>query len=444
MKKKTIWFLLSILAILALILTACGGTTAEEPTSDAGTGGGGEEMSLDDTGTIFILGAFRGAEEDAFNSIVTAFEEKYPDIDVIYSGTAEFETLINIRVEAGDAPDIAAFPQPGAVASMVEKDALVPLWDEALAVYDANFQPAWKDLATVDGTVYGMFHRVNAKGWVWYNKPAWQEAGWEVPTTWDELMTLANTMKDGGTAPFCDAIGSGAATGWKGTDWIENILLRTVPVDVYDEWVAGDVPFTDDRVKNAFNLLGDIWLADGMTFGGPSYIAATDFREPAKGLHKDPADCWMHMQGSFVVDFFDTSVKDDLDNQVGVFMLPPIDESLPFTLEVGGDQYVVFKGNERPEVKKFIEFLGTPESAKPWAELGGSLFPHLGQDFSWYPTELEQTMAEAITSAPSARFDGSDNMTEARNKAFWAGVTDWVSGTSLDDALQQIETQASE
>ena len=103
MKKKTIWFLLSILAILALILTACGGTTAEEPTSDAGTGGGGEEMSLDDTGTIFILGAFRGAEEDAFNSIVTAFEEKYPDIDVIYSGTAEFETLINIRVEAGDA-----------------------------------------------------------------------------------------------------------------------------------------------------------------------------------------------------------------------------------------------------------------------------------------------------------------------------------------------------
>lgn len=442
MKKKTIWFLLAALAILALTLSACGGTAEE---TDTGAGDGGEEMSLEDTGTVFILGAFRGAEEDAFTSVVTAFEEKYPEIDVIYSGTAEFETLINIRVEAGDAPDIAAFPQPGAVASMVEKDALVPLWDEALAVYDANFQPAWKDLATVNGTVYGMFHRVNAKGWVWYNKPAWQEAGWETPQTWDELMSLADTMMaETDIAPFCDAIGSGAATGWKGTDWIENIMLRTVPVDVHDDWVAGDVPFTDDRVKNAFELLGDIWLADGMTFGGPSYIAATDFREPAKGLHSDPPQCWMHMQGSFVVDFFETDVKDDLDNQVGVFMLPPIDESLPFTLEVGGDQYVVFKGHERPEVKLFIEFLGTPESAKPWAELGGSLFPHTGQDFSWYPTELEQTMAEAITSAPAARFDGSDNMTEARNKAFWDGVTDWVSGTSLDDVLQQIEAQASE
>jgi alpha-glucoside transport system substrate-binding protein len=49
-------------------------------------------------------------------------------------------------------------------------------------------------------------------------------------------------------------------------------------------------------------------------------------------------------------------------------------------------------------------------------------------------------MAEAITTAEAARFDGSDAMTEARNKAFWAGITDWVSGTStLDEALGEIE-----
>lgn len=438
MKKRKIWLLISLFAIMALALSACGGTD----TADTGD----EAMSLEDTGTVFILGVFRGAEEDAFNSVIAAFEAKYPDIDVIYSGTAEFETLINIRVEAGDAPDIAAFPQPGAVANLVEKDALVPLWDEALAVYDANYQPAWKDLASVNGTPYGMFHRVNAKGWVWYNKPAWEAAGWQVPTTWDELMALsAQMMADTDIAPFCDAIGSGAATGWKGTDWVENILLRTVPVDVHDQWVAGDVKFTDDRVKNAFEILADIWLADGMTYGGPSYIAATDFKEPPKGLHSDPTQCWMHMQGSFVTGFFTEEVQADLDNQIGVFMLPPIDDSLPFTLEVGGDQFVVFKGHERNEVKLFIEFLGTVDSVEPWAMLGGSLFPHLGQDLSWYQTELEQTMVEAITSAPSARFDGSDNMTEARNKAFWAGVTDWVSGAAdLDSALAQIVETGSE
>jgi alpha-glucoside transport system substrate-binding protein len=488
MKTKKFLLLISIFAIFALAFSACGGgSDAENAVSeaeariaelesqlqDAAEGAVSEEdmqalqdeleaaqaaaqeaadaaaeaaaeemaMSLEDTGQIFILGAFRGAEENAFLSVIDAFEAQYPDIDVIYSGTAEFETLINIRVEAGDAPDVAAFPQPGAVANLVDKGELVPLWDEALAIYDENFQPAWKDLGSVDGVPYGMFHRVNAKGWVWYNKPAWEEAGWEVPTTWDDMMALADEMMaTTDIAPFCDGIGSGAATGWKGTDWVENIMLRTVPVEVYDDWVTGEVPFTDDRVKNAFSMLEDIWFPDGMTYGGPQYIAATPFQDPAQGLHSDPPQCWMHMQGSFVTDFFTTDVQADLDNQVGVFILPPIDDSLPFTLEVGGDQYVVFKGHEREEVKRFIEFLGTVESVQPWAELGGSLFPHLGQDFSWYPTQLEQTMAEAITTAEAARFDGSDAMTEARNKAFWAGITDWVSGTStLDEALGEIE-----
>jgi alpha-glucoside transport system substrate-binding protein len=121
-------------------------------------------------------------------------------------------------------------------------------------------------------------------------------------------------------------------------------------------------------------------------------------------------------------------------------MMPPIDDSLPFTLEVGGDQYVVFVGKDRPEVRKFIEFLATPESVEPWATQGGSLFPHKNQDLSWYPTELERNMAKAITTAQAARFDGSDNMASDLNLAFWKGVTDWVSGNrTLDEALADID-----
>jgi alpha-glucoside transport system substrate-binding protein len=394
----------------------------------------------EDTGQVFILGAFRGQEEIDFLPVLEAFEAQNPDIDVIYSGTGEFETLIAVRVAAGDPPDVAAFPQPGAVAKFAREGELVPLWDEALAVYDTNYQPAWKDLAAIDGTPYGMFHRVNAKGWVWYNKPAWAEAGWEVPTTWDELMALQEEMKATGIAPWCDGIGSDAATGWKGTDWIENIMLRTQSLDVHDAWVAHELPFSSDEVKSAFETLGGIWMDEELTYGGPQTVALTNFRDPAGWLFGDEPLCWMHMQGSFVTSFFPEDVQADLDNQVGVFMLPPIDESLPFALEVGGDQYVVFKGKDRPEVRKFIEFLGTADSAEPWASTGGALFPHLGQDLNWYPTELERTMAEAITSAPAARFDGSDNMDSAVNLAFWKGITDWVSGNrSLEEALGDID-----
>jgi alpha-glucoside transport system substrate-binding protein len=145
------------------------------------------------------------------------------------------------------------------------------------------------------------------------------------------------------------------------------------------------------------------------------------------------------MQGSFVTNFFPEEVRADLDNQVGVFMMPPIDSSLPTTLEVGGDQFVIFAANDRPEVQKFAAFLATGASADPWAAQGGALFPHQDHDTSLYPTSIERTMAEAILTAEAARFDASDSMISAGNVAFWKGVTDYVSGTDIDTVLAQID-----
>jgi alpha-glucoside transport system substrate-binding protein len=422
--------MLAVLVAVSLLVGACAPKATEEAAVEAGA----------DTGRVFVLGAFRSQEETAFNNVIKVFEAQNPDIDVIYTGTAEFETLITVRVEAGDPPDIAAFPQPGAVAKLAREGQLVPLWDEALAVYDREYTPAWKELSAVDGTPYGMFHRVNAKGWIWYNKPAFEAGGYKVPTTWDELMTLTEELKGTGIAPWCDGIESGAATGWKGTDWIENLMLRTQPVEVHDKWVTNEVKFDSPEVRNAFEVLEGLWMSEGTFYGGPQTIVLSNFKDPPPWMFEDPPKCWLHMQGSFVTDFFPEDVQDDLDNQVGVFMMPPIDESLPFTLEVGGDQYVVFKGKDRPEVRKFIEFLGTADSVQPWAEQGGSLFPHVNQDLNWYPTALERAMAEAITKATAARFDGSDMMASELNLAFWKGITDWVSGArTLDQALSDID-----
>lgn len=435
-----------LLLLVTLILAAC--SAAPTPATDTGGDTGGDATDTGgDTGgdtsggsEVLILGAFTGAEETVFNQTIADFEAANPGINVTYVGTSDFDTAIEVRVQAGDAPDIAAFPQPGGAARLARDGQLVALWPEALAKFEENYAPVWQELGSVDGTPYGMFHRVNAKGWIWYNKPAFEAAGYATPTTWEELMALTEEMKGSGIAPWCEGIAAGDATGWKGTDWIENIMLRTQPVDVYDKWVTGEVKFSSPEVKNAFEVLGSIWTDPEAVYGGQTTIALTDVPLAATYLFTDPPNCWLHMQGSFVTNFLQEEVRADLDNQLGVFIMPPINPDVPPALEIGGDVFVVLKDHDRPEVRAFIEFLGTVESTTSWAKAGGALFPHRGQDMSLYPTELERTMAETIVATESARFDGSDNMVSELNRGFWKGITDWVTNSrSLDDALADID-----
>jgi alpha-glucoside transport system substrate-binding protein len=204
--------------------------------------------------------------------------------------------------------------------------------------------------------------------------------------------------------------------------------------------VAGQLAFTSPEVKNAFDILGKIWTDPKAVYGGQQTIAQTKFDQAAAWLFDNPPKCWLHMQSGFVTGFFPDAVKQNLDQRVGVFMMPPIDPQMTPALEVGGDLYVVFKGKDRPEVKKFMEFLGTVEATVPWVKQGGALFPHKGQDLSVYGTQIERTMAETIVNVQAARFDASDTMTNELNQAFWKGVTDWVSGNrDLDAALQDID-----
>jgi alpha-glucoside transport system substrate-binding protein len=463
-RRKTYWLVLTTLATALLVIAACAQPTPEtiiqtqvvtvEKTVEVAmtvvvekegptvvvTATPSPLVAGRDVGTVRVLGPYRGAEEATFLDMVALFEEQNPDIDVLYSTSAEFEALIDARIRAGDPSDVTVFAEPSTVARLARQGRLAPLWDEALAVYDEQYTSAWKDLSSVDGTPYGLFHRVNARGWVWYNKPAWEAAGWVVPITWDELMALTEEMKASDIAPWCDAIESGAATGWKGIDWIENLLLRTQPVEVYDAWVAHELPFSSDEVRSNFEVLDGLWKQPEMTYGGPQTIALSNFQDPAGWLFERPPRCWMHMQRSIVTHYFPADVRADLDEQVGVFMLPPIDEELPFTLQVEGEQYVVFKGHDRDEVRRFIEFLGTPESVQPWAEAGGSLFPHIDQDLDWYASELDRTMAEAIMGATVARFDCSEEMDPRVVLAFREGVTDWISlNRTLDEVLADID-----
>ena len=386
---------------------------------------------------VTVFGAFVDEEARRFEEAIRSFEQS-TGIDVRYEGSSEFETLISVRVEGGNPPDIAALPQPGLMKNFASQGKLVPMWPSLERVVDTNYASVWKDLGSYNGTAYGVFHRVNAKSFVWYPKKAWAQAGYEVPTTWDELKTLMNKMVANGHTPWAVGMESGGATGWVGTDWIEDIMLRTAGPDVYDQWVANQIPFDHPAVKRAFEVLGEIWLNPRYVYGGTNTILTTSFGDAPRPMFDNPPKAWMHRQGNFITGFFPDAIQANLVDEVGVFPLPAIDPAYGIPVLGGGDQFVVF--NDTPEVRQFMEFLATWESGKSWAQAGGALFPYLNQDLSLYPNAIERSLAEALVNAKVFRFDASDLMpAQVGAGSFWTGMVDWVSGKSLDVVLRDIQ-----
>ena len=166
-------------------------------------------------------------------------------------------------MEGGDAPDIVDFPQPGLLKSLVAKGYGVDLTDVINQDWlKENYNQSWLDMSMIDGPngtiMAGVWGRVNGKSLVWYPKKAFDAAGYQVPTTWDEMVALSDQILADGDAPWCVGIESGAATGWAMTDWIEELMLRTTSLENYDKWVAGELKFDSPEVKNAVLVSGSV------------------------------------------------------------------------------------------------------------------------------------------------------------------------------------------
>ncbi len=389
--------------------------------------------------TVTVDGAFEGNDPDGvkFDESVRAFEEA-TGINVNYIGNKEFEGSIAIRVDAGDAPDIVDFPQPGLFANFARSGDIVPvseyLTDEWL---DQQFAPGWREFNTVDGTEYGVMMRFSGKSLVWYPKEEWDAAGYEIPETWDDLLALTQMIADDGDTAWCIGIESGAATGWAATDWTEEMMLRTTTLENYDAWVVGELPFDSPEVKNAIETWSEVWFNDAYVYGGRSSIVSTSFGDAPLPMFQDPPQCWLHKQANFITSFFPEGAEYGVDYDF--FYLPPVDEEYGKPFLVAGDLLAMF--NDRPEVRALMEYFTTPQSVSGWLEGGGAIAAHKTATQDMYGSQLDWGVSELVAQATSFRFDGSDLMPgEVGAGSFWEHISSYVAGSEdLDTAMQAID-----
>jgi len=393
--------------------------------------------------TVNVMHGWPGEQAPAFEKIVEAFEAQNPDIDVVVEIVSrDRPAILQARLAAGNPPDLTPHPWIGIMREWADEGKIVDLTG---LVDTSDINPALVPIGEYMDGLYGLFIFPNVKSLVWYNPKQFAANGYDVPTTWYQFLALnERILADGGT-PLSIGLDSGAASGWPGTDWIEDIMLRTAGAAVYDKWVNHEIPWTDPRVKLAFETFGSLFEKN-YVLGGPIAALTTNFGDAADPLFADPPTAFMHKQATFINGF----INDHFDGLVAgedykVFVLPTItpaatpDGSVP--LLVSGDVVTVF--NNRPEVIKFAQFLTSETAANIWSSELGELSAYVDADPAAFDNPITRQAQEMLLNATVSRFDGSDLMPGAVGAgAFWSGVLDYISGISLDTVLQTIEAAA--
>jgi len=402
--------------------------------------------------TVTISGSERSeAEAGALNYALEQFglEE---GINIVYKGSANWETDIGLQLAAGANPDIGIYPQPGGLATAVGDGHVEQIPDDVLDAVSEYWSTGALGFGNVDGTQYGMPNKNDLKSLVWYQPARFEGAGYDIPDTLDGLWELADTMIADGNTPWCVGVESGNATGWAFTDWVEDMMLRTTTPENYDAWVDESLPFSSPEVTSVMEAILEQWNKEGAVFAAGGSIATTFF-----GANGEPlvnGDCFMHRQASFFSSFFPegTPIADGSEGAVDVFYFPSNSDEKP----VLGAGTLAAAFNDRPEVWKVMQYLGSPEFAnvrqQKQAELkqgdsesqvaSGFITANRGVDLdNWLP--IEQSFIGIMQDAEIFRFDGSDLMTKERNRAFWDEGTAVVNGDkTVAEAAAAIDEAA--
>ncbi|TCL08817.1 maltose-binding protein /trehalose-binding protein /sucrose-binding protein [Shimia isoporae] len=392
---------------------------------------------------LTVFGPWLGPDQKNVETVLADFAEKSGH-DVRYVGSDSFEQQIMVDAEAGSAPNIAIFPQPGLAADMAKRGFLTPLADGTGEWVRDNYAAgqSWVDLGTYadadgDDQLFGFFYKVDVKSLVWYSPENFEDAGYDVPETMEDLKALTDQIVADGETPWCIGLGSGGATGWPATDWVEDLLLRTQTPDVYDGWVSNEIPFTDARIVAAIEEFGAFAGNDDYVAGGAGAVASTDFRDSPKGVFDSPPQCYMHRQASFIPAFFPDGVV--VGEDADFFYFPAYaGKDLGKPVLGAGTLWAIT--NENQAAHDLIAYLQDPKAHEIWMALEGFLTPHKGVNPEVFGDPTLRKMNDILLGATTFRFDGSDLMPGGVGAgSFWTGMVDYAGGKDAETVAQEIQ-----
>ncbi|MCC6500573.1 MAG: extracellular solute-binding protein [Anaerolineales bacterium] len=433
MKNKSIfWSMTSIVALVALLLTACGPTATEAPATQAPSTGGSE---IDCAGAksgdeISMLYQWSGVEEAALNQVLK------PLLDacgiVLKPESTRDQALLDTRVQAGTPPDVAFWQ----VAQLVQyKDKLQAM--DALGADSSSYSDFFLAPVTIDGKWLGLPIKADVKSIIWYSPSNFETLGYKVPTTWDELDALVEKMAADGNVPWSMGFESGDATGWTGTDFVQDIMLVQQGPGFVNGILDGSVSYADPGVKQAYETYGKWAMSDKYTVGGAQGTLSTPFLEAIYKPFADPPEAMLVKQSGFaggeIAKQF-SNLKQGADYDF--FVVPSIQG-----LQGSVEPMMAFA--DTPAVRALVKYLSSAQGGANWAAATFGLSPNKGAAGNYTDAAL-QKLGDAIASTSGFTTDIGDTIPGGFGSAEFQGISEFVNGGDLDSILAGLAAKQAE
>jgi alpha-glucoside transport system substrate-binding protein len=359
-------------------------------------------------------------------------------IKVVTQPSKDVEGTVTKTAGTKEAPDLAIISQPGLLKDLASAGKMTPPAKEFTSTAAASYPKDLLAYATVNGTLFAAPFASSVKSLVWYSPSAFSRAGYTVPQTWADFYTLSDRIRAAGVNPWCDGWESGGATGWPGTDWIEEAMLRLYGPEVYDQWIAHTIPFSDPRVAAAFDWVGRVLKTPGYVLNGMPSIATTGFG--VAGLPILAGKCYFYRMAAFYSSFFPRGTKIGPDGDIFAFYNPPVDPGRGKPVEISGDYLAAFAN--RPEVAVVQRYMSSAEFGSRFIKQGLGIPSNSKIPLSEFTNPVEKLSVELLRDPSSVlRFDGSDLMPGAVGAGtFWTEITKWISGQPTAITVANVET----
>ncbi len=438
--------LVSVLLVVPLIVGCSSSKKSTTPTP--GTPSGSPAPGVTGTpakaGSVNVLGIWGDGELDSFDAMVAPWQQQTGG-SVDFTGSRNITSDLTLRVQGGNPPDIAIPAETGLFQQFASQGKLAKLSDcpGLEAAVKADYPSAFQDLGTVNGTLYGFFMKVDSKATIFYNPKTFSSNNFQTlntNNTFSDLISLSDQIKAAGMAPWSMGMQAGpGADGFPGADWIDQLILTDYGASVYDGFIDGSIPFTDQRMAAAWQQFGQIALTSGyVTQGGAAAINATNFQDATFPPFNTPPTAAMVYEGSFAAGFITSQFPNAVPGQDFNFFPWPGGGNAGVT----GGANIVYMFNSNPSTCSLMSYLESAQAQTIWVQRGGFHSVNNKVDLNSYPNSVEKAVAQQLQNANPFRFSLDDAIGGALEQTWFTGVGQYLADpNSLDSILSGIEAQ---